>query len=295
MRKHNEDAHLEGHRVFAVADGVGGNVGGDVASSAALMSIIQLEERVFSDAVTAREALQEAFIAANTAVLQKASEDPALRGMGTTLTAALVDGQHLHVGHVGDSRAYLFRNGQLTQLTRDHTVVGDLIAAGELTAEEATTHPMRSAIARAIGGDMGIDVDVSTIELIDGDQLLLCSDGLVKPVSEDEIVTVLSAESNANEAAERLVDLANEHGGPDNITVVLLRYAGAAAPSRDEDTPVDFIPNTEQLDAHSDIGAGDAPQAASDRYSRIRWRRIAVFVIAVGLLGAAAFASLWLG
>lgn len=228
MREHNEDAHLEGHRVFAVADGMGGNVGGEVASSAALMPIMQLEEQVFFDAASVRQALQEAFVAANAAVLQKASKDPSLRGMGTTLTAAIVDGHHLHVGHVGDSRAYLFRNRQLSQLTRDHTIVGHLIAEGELTAEEASTHPMRSAIARAVGVNMSIDVDVSTIELTDGDQILLCSDGLVKPVSEDEIVSVLSTESNANQTAERLVRLANEHGGPDNITVVLLRYTGVA-------------------------------------------------------------------
>lgn len=294
MRENNEDAHLEGQRVFAVADGMGGNVGGEVASWAALMPIMQLEEQVFFDAASARQALQEAFFAANAAVLEKASKDPALRGMGTTLTAVIVDGHNLHVGHVGDSRAYLFREGQLSQLTRDHTIVGQLITEGKLTTEEASTHPMRSAIARAIGVDMHIDVDVSTIELANGDQILLCSDGLTKPVSENEIVSVLSAESNANEAVKRLVLLANEHGGPDNITVVLVRCAGGAASSRDDDTPVDPLPNIEQLKTRSDIRASYASQEAIDHSSRARWRLAAVLMITVGLLGAAAFASLWL-
>jgi PPM family protein phosphatase len=169
---------------------------------------MQLEEQAFFDAASARQVFQEAFVAANAAVLQKTSKDPSLRGMGTTLMAAIVDRRHLHVGHVGDSRAYLFRHGELSQLTCDHTVVNDLIAAGELTAEEASTHPMRSAIAQAVGINMSIDVDVSTIELTDGDQILLCSDGLVESVSEDEIVSVLSTESNANKAAERLVRIA---------------------------------------------------------------------------------------
>jgi PPM family protein phosphatase len=215
---------LSGEAVFAVADGMGGHLAGDVASATALLPIEALDGKIYADAATAQAALLDAILAANAAVVRKAADDPGLRGMGTTLTATIVEGRRLHVGHVGDSRAYLVRDGRLTQLTRDHTLVAHLIAEGQLTEEEAAHHPQRSIVTRAIGVDVDIEVDTMTIELVDGDEVLLCSDGLTGPVSEQQILDVLVSEHNPQAAAEQLVNLANDHGGPDNITVVLLRY-----------------------------------------------------------------------
>jgi len=266
VREHNEDAYIEGEAVFAVADGMGGSAGGEVASSTALLPIMQLEGRSFPDAATARDALVEAFIKANAAVLNKAREEPKLWGMGTTLTVAIVDGSCLHMGHVGDSRAYLVRNGQMTQLTRDHTIIAELMATGQLTAEEAVDHPLRSAIARAVGVQGSIDVDTFTLELVDCDQVLLCSDGLTRSVDEDEVLSVLRSEKDVHEAAQSLVHLANQRGGPDNITVLLLRYEDDDLRAGENDTPVDFSRSIEQP-------FNAASRCEPDHRARSLWQR----------------------
>lgn len=229
-RRRNEDAYHLGESVFAVADGMGGHLAGDVASATALLPVQALDGRVFQDAATAQAAMLDAVLAANAAVVRKAADEPDLRGMGTTLTAAIVEGRRLHVAHVGDSRAYLIRDGDLTQLTRDHTLVAHLIEEGQITEEEAAHHPHRSIITRAIGVDVDLDVDTLTIELQDGDQVLLCSDGLTGPLSDTTIEEIVGPEADIDEAARSLVDAANEAGGPDNITVVLLRYIDDDAP-----------------------------------------------------------------
>lgn len=223
-RKRNEDAYHVGDSVFAVADGMGGHLAGDVASATALLPVKSLDGQVFPDSASAQAALLDAVLAANAAVVRKAADEPDLRGMGTTLTAAIVEGRRLHVAHVGDSRAYLFRDGDLIQLTRDHTLVAHLIEEGQISEEEAAHHPHRSIITRAIGVDVDLDVDTMTIDLQDGDQLLLCSDGLTGPVDDTTIEDILSADLAITEAASDLIDTANEAGGPDNITVVLLRF-----------------------------------------------------------------------
>ncbi len=224
VRSRNEDAYWVGECAFGVADGMGGHLAGDVASATALLPVQALDGKVFADASSAQAALLDAILAANAAVVRKAANEPSLYGMGTTLTATLVEGRRLHVAHVGDSRAYLLREGSFTQLTRDHTLVAHLIEEGQITKEEAAVHPQRSIITRAIGVDVDIDVDTLTIELQDGDQILLCSDGLTNPLNDEEIRGVLTSGLDSEGAAQRLVDLANEHGGPDNITVVLIRY-----------------------------------------------------------------------
>lgn len=224
VRSRNEDAYWVGECAFGVADGMGGHLAGDVASATALLPVQALDGKVFPDAPSAQAALLDAILAANAAVVRKAANEPSLYGMGTTLTATLVEGRRLHVAHVGDSRAYLLRDGSFTQLTRDHTLVAQLIEEGQITKEEAAVHPQRSIITRAIGVDVDLDVDTLTIELQDEDQILLCSDGLTNPLSDEEIRGVLTSGLEAQGAAQRLVDLANEHGGPDNITVVLIRY-----------------------------------------------------------------------
>ncbi len=233
VRKGNEDALLVRDSVYAVADGMGGHLAGEVASATALEPVEQLDGRIFQDDAAAVTALRDAVVAANQRVSQLAQENPDYRGMGTTLTAALVEGRRLHVAHVGDSRAYLLRDGQFSQLTDDHTLVQHLIDEGQITQEEAANHPQRSVVTRAIGVSEDVDVDSMSLELVPGDQLLLCSDGLTGVVEDQRIARTLMEGDDPDEAVATLIDLANEAGGPDNITVLLLRYEDpeAAQPS----------------------------------------------------------------
>jgi PPM family protein phosphatase len=163
-------------------------------------------------------------VAANERVSELAAANPDYRGMGTTLTAALVEGRRLHVAHVGDSRAYLLREGHFSQLTDDHTLVQHLVDEGQITREEAARHPQRSVVTRAIGVSWDVDVDSMSLELQAGDQLLLCSDGLTGVVEDEVIARTLEETEDPDEAVSALIDRANEAGGPDNITVLLLRY-----------------------------------------------------------------------
>jgi PPM family protein phosphatase len=234
VREGNEDALLIKNSVFAVADGMGGHLAGEIASATALEPVEALDGRVFPDATEAATALADAVVAANATVSRLATDNPSYRGMGTTLTAALIEGRRIHVAHVGDSRAYLLRGGQFSQLTDDHTLVQHLVDEGQITREEAAHHPQRSIITRAIGVSPEVDVDSMTLELQPGDQLLLCSDGLTGVVDDHVIGELLDTTADPDIAVDQLVQLANEAGGPDNITVVLLRYedpdAEAAAP-----------------------------------------------------------------
>ncbi len=244
VREANEDAYFVGETVVAVADGMGGHLAGEVASATALEPVEQLDGRAFEDGPAALDALRDAVVQANTNVSRMAHEEPTYRGMGTTLTVALVDGRRLHLAHVGDSRAYLLRGDRFSQLTDDHTLVQHLVDEGQITREEAATHPQRSIITRAIGVSEDIDVDALSLELDPGDQLLLCSDGLTGVVDDDRIARELASRDDAERTLKRLVDAANAGGGPDNITVVLLRYGdgssgGAAAASASEDDPDD--------------------------------------------------------
>jgi len=224
-RSGNEDSYFCGRTVFAVADGLGGHQGGEVASAAAVEPLAALDGREFADPAEAADELTAAIREANAAILDRAGGDPGLWGMGTTVTAAALAGEHhLQLAHVGDSRAYLLRDGSLEQLTTDHTVVAELVRRGRLTPAQAAIHPERSILTRAVGLDPRIPVDTpDPLELQDGDQVLLCSDGLTEPVDDDQIAQLLSAEPDGNAACQALIDAANAAGGPDNITVVLLR------------------------------------------------------------------------
>ena len=224
-RSGNEDSYLCGRTVFAVADGLGGHQGGEVASAAAVEPLAALDGREFAGAGEAAEALAAAIREGNAAILERAAGDPGLWGMGTTMTAAALAGErHLQLAHVGDSRAYLLRDGSLEQLTTDHTVVGELVRRGRLTPEQAAIHPERSILTRAVGLDPRVPVDTpDPVELRDGDQVLLCSDGLTEAVDDDRIAELLSAGADGEAACRSLIDAANGAGGPDNITVVLLR------------------------------------------------------------------------
>jgi PPM family protein phosphatase len=224
VRSGNEDSHFCGQTVFAVADGLGGHQGGEVASAAAVEPLAGLDGRSFKDAGEAAEALAAAIREANEAILERAAGDPALYGMATTVTAAAAGDGYLQLAHVGDSRAYLLRGGTLEQLTTDHTVVGELVRRGRLTPEQAAIHPERSILTRAVGLDPRVPVDLpDPLELEPEDQVLLCSDGLTEAVADGRIAELLSAAPDGHAACRALIDAANDAGGPDNITVVLVR------------------------------------------------------------------------
>jgi PPM family protein phosphatase len=235
VRDGNEDDFLVDARtsLVAVADGMGGHRGGEVASATALEAL--------RAAVASGEAIRDAIAVANDAVLEKSGSDQQLHGMGTTVTAGtLARGGTLLVGHVGDSRAYLARDGQLSQITDDHSLVEEMVRGGELTKEQAEVHPQRSIITRALGIDPEIDVDVYPVELREGDRVLFCSDGLTTMVRQDEIAGILSREPDPERAAQLLVDAANAAGGEDNVTALVVEVvedeavpAAAAPPDGD--------------------------------------------------------------
>ena len=227
VRAGNEDALLvaDDPRLVAVADGMGGHQAGEVASATAVATLLEHVQH--------GEPIDTAISAANDAVVTQSQDDESLRGMGTTLTAGMVDGSSLRIGHVGDSRAYLLHGGELRQLTTDHSVVAELIAAGELTEEQALVDPRRSMITRALGIEASVAVDVLTVELEPGDRLLLCSDGLTTMVRDDAIAEILAAERDRERAADALVDAANAAGGADNVTVVVADVVDVDAPFED--------------------------------------------------------------
>jgi protein phosphatase len=225
-RSGNEDSYLCGRTVFAVADGLGGHQGGEVASAMAVEPLAALDGRAFADARQAAEALTAAIAEANRAILERAREDRTLWGMGTTVTAAAVAADRLlQLAHVGDSRAYLLRGGgPLRQLTEDHTAVAEAVGRGLLTRAQAAVHPQRGVVTRAVGLDPGVRVDTPPpLELAEGDQVLLCSDGLTEVVDDERIAEVLAGQADGDGACRALIAAANDAGGPDNVTVVLLR------------------------------------------------------------------------
>jgi serine/threonine protein phosphatase PrpC len=224
LRSGNEDSHFRGRTVWAVADGLGGHQGGEVASAAAVEPLAALDGREFADPSEAAEALTEAIRSGNAAIIDRAAGTPDLWGMGTTVTAAALAGDRfLQLAHVGDSRAYLLRDGSLDQLTTDHTIVAELVRRGRLTPDQAAVHPERSILTRAVGLDPTIPVDTpDPLALHPGDQVLLCSDGLTEAVPDPDIAQLLGT-ADGPAACQALIDAANTAGGPDNITVVLIR------------------------------------------------------------------------
>jgi PPM family protein phosphatase len=232
-RRRNEDSFVHDPPLFAVADGMGGAQAGEVASRLAAAAFREFHEADELDPETRVAAIiQEA----NRRIYERARSDAQASGMGTTITAALVSGSGVAVGHVGDSRAYRLRQGQLEQLTEDHSLVADLVRSGRLTPEEADTHPQRSVITRALGTDPEVDVDTFTVEAEPGDVFLLCSDGLTTMVDDEEVSQTVARADTLEQAAKALVKAANRAGGEDNITVVLFKLAGE--PSELEDTAI---------------------------------------------------------
>jgi serine/threonine protein phosphatase PrpC len=226
-RRRNEDSFVCEPPLFAVADGMGGAQAGEVASSLAAAALRETTQRPLTVEALAGEGGEERVVEliqkANRRVHQRAQDDAAASGMGTTMTVALFsDTGAVAIGHVGDSRAYLLRDGELEQLTEDHSLVAELVRRGELSAEEAESHPQRSVITRALGTDPDVDVDAFSVQAQAGDVFLLCSDGLttmVDPASIGEIVQRNRADLES--ATRGLIKAANDHGGDDNITAVL--------------------------------------------------------------------------
>jgi PPM family protein phosphatase len=219
IREGNEDSGYAGPRLLAIADGMGGQAAGEVASSEVISTLVQLDDDIpGSDLLTA---LASAVQQANDQLRQMVEEDPQLEGMGTTLTALLWTGQRLGMVHVGDSRAYLLRDGALTQITQDHTWVQRLVDEGRITEEEKETHPQRSLLMRALDGRGQVEPDLSIREVRPGDRYLICSDGLSGPVSHQTLEETLAGYHTPHQTVQDLIQLALRGGGPDNITCIV--------------------------------------------------------------------------
>ena len=223
VRTTNEDALIVEPRLglYAVLDGMGGANAGDVAAQVARDAVREFVHQ-HRTALPPRELLEAAIVGASAAVFGESQRHRDRHGMGTTVVACLVvDAQRVVIGHVGDSRAYLWRDGRLQAMTRDHTIVEELVDRGLLSAEEAERHPYKNVLSRNLGAKPETRVDCLHLELRPGDRLLLCSDGLTDMVKESEIAEVLASRAASEDACGALVDLALEHGGRDNVTVIV--------------------------------------------------------------------------
>lgn len=288
VRKRNEDSYLLEAPIYAVADGMGGHIAGDVASSTAVSVI---SEGIAADRPRDGHALAELVTRANEAIWGKAQSDQSLRGMGTTCTLMMIDGDVAHIAHVGDSRAYLLRDGSLRQLTEDHTLVERMVREGRLSAEQAANHPQRNIITRTLGVDSNVQVDVLEEPLAEGDRILITSDGLTSMVEPREIATVLDEEDHPQAAADRLVDMANDAGGEDNVTVLVLHVGTDGPPRRDAPGQEDGPPGPPPpAPAREDTRTG--AHAETDAPAPRRWVRPLVWTaVIVAVLGIAGFVT----
>jgi PPM family protein phosphatase len=286
VRRMNEDAFLIAEPLFVVADGMGGAQAGEIASRMAADEF----ERLDPAQGGGEQALREVIGLANRRILERAHSDPGLAGMGTTVIAALVsaDGR-VAFGHVGDSRAYLLRSGELRQLSEDHSLVSELVRSGELSEAEAERHPQRSVITRALGADPDVQVDTFTVDGRAGDVVLLCSDGLNTMVDEATIGRLMASGDSAEAIARELVRAALAGGGEDNVTAIVFRLgetderaepADATAPATGEPTEA----AGEQTDMRPHRGR---------RTARVALRVVIAGVAVAALAGGAAFGLHW--
>lgn len=234
IRKVNEDAFYYQKQysygkpyICIVADGMGGHNAGEVASRMAVTEIKEfieksLNELEYTDLKDYETLIKRAFLHANKVVYEKSMDSTECIGMGTTLTAVLIIENSMIIGHVGDSRVYFIRNGIMERITSDHSYVAELIKNGTIKPEEASKHPQKNLITRAIGTGKKIDVDVNVFDIKNGDYILMCTDGLSNMLDEDEILNVVISDKNLNEKCSDLIDLANNKGGYDNITVIVI-------------------------------------------------------------------------
>ena len=303
-RRRNEDAYVVQPPLFAVADGMGGAQAGEIASRIAASALRDSGAGAGEEAVVAL--IQEA----NRRVYEAATSDEARAGMGTTMTAALVEGDTVRIGHVGDSRAYRVRDGALEQLTDDHSLVAELVRSGRLSPEEADVHPQRSVITRVLGTDPEVDVDTFEVEARPGDVFMICSDGLTSMVDDASILDVVEHNrTSLDRAARALVDAANKGGGEDNITVIVFELgdddaeaapAPAIAHDAEDDeertlTELDAVPTIDdtmvvsraELEALAGTGNGREP------HGRRRVSRAVIAVVAATALVVFAALVVW--
>lgn len=282
VREINEDAVLEAGNIFAVADGMGGHQAGEVASDLALGVIGQYIEDNLG-LIGGEKLVEKAVESANATVHQKAESSAKYRSMGTTVSVLYREGDTAYIGHVGDSRAYLFRRGKLRRLTDDHSLVATLIKEGEITEEESRAHPQRNIILRALGLEPQVEVDVVSVKIELGDEFLLATDGLTGLVADPEIETIMAQNNEPVSLAGQLVDVAMRAGGTDNISVVLAFF-------RESDTVVPAkAAKQEEPEPETGVGSGSSPGAVEGRR---RWNRgrivlwVAISAVLVVLLGA---------
>ena len=299
-RRHNEDSYVVAPPLFAVADGMGGAKAGEVASGLAATALKEGN----ADGASGEERVTALIQEANRRVFRRANEDQEASGMGTTMTVALVEESRIVFGHVGDSRAYMIRNGTLEQLTDDHSLVAELVRSGRLTPEEAEAHPQRSVITRAVGTEPDVDVDTFALEPADGDLFLICSDGLTDMVDDRTIIeTVEKHRDDLEQAAKALVAAANRGGGEDNITVVFFEPGEVDSPD-DGETAVTAQAPALQADDEDTLSGLEAvpavdtavvsPQEAQALPAPKRRGRALPIVSAIAVLLIAAAAILWL-
>ncbi|HXZ66264.1 MAG TPA: protein phosphatase 2C domain-containing protein [Streptosporangiaceae bacterium] len=230
LREGNEDSAYAGPRLLAIADGMGGHAAGEVASAVAISAIAPLDQQDLSTGEEMLDALAAAVAAARDTLHDMSVSDPAVEGMGTTLTALLWADAEVAVCHIGDSRAYLLRDGDLYQITRDHTLIQSLVDEGRLSPAAAANHPQRSLIMRALQGSTEAEPDLAIHEAMLGDRYLLCSDGLTDVVTDEDVHDVLSTVPDAGQAVDQLITLAIRNGGPDNVTCIVADVVDESGP-----------------------------------------------------------------
>ena len=296
QRNANEDAYFAREPLFAVADGMGGAQAGEVASRLAAESFEPVDRGKESPEAYLRAIARTA----NARIHRLAEADSSRSGMGTTLTAALLEDDEVSFAHVGDSRAYVFRNGELKLLTSDHSLVEELRRQGRLTDEQAEDHPQRSIITRALGPERDVEVDTMTYRARPGDIYLLCSDGLTTMVREERIAATLADAESLDDAVSSLVREANEAGGRDNITVVAFRVAEAEQEAETREHPTLIGPAAEE----AGLTAGAVAEAAGGEAARPgerpapltarKWpRRLAASLVAVAVFAALVGAAVY--
>ncbi|MDZ5474389.1 Stp1/IreP family PP2C-type Ser/Thr phosphatase [Bacillus sp. 31A1R] len=232
IRQHNEDSggsflNRDGHRLAIVADGMGGHRAGDVASEMTLQNLQKLWEKTegIQTADEAEEWLKNNITEVNHLLFEHSKNNPECEGMGTTIVAVIITDRFSTVANIGDSRCYILNDSGFQQLTEDHSLVNELVRSGQISREDAEHHPRKNVLLRALGTEESVNMDTKTIMFEEGDILLLCSDGLSNKVSTDEMVTILNnREIVLEERATSLINLANEHGGEDNITLVVIEF-----------------------------------------------------------------------
>ena len=287
VREGNEDSFVVEAPLFAVADGMGGHRGGEVASHLALET---LEVHFKHKRGTIVDQVREA----NRAVFERSLRDAEVAGMGTTLTALVTETARIRLAHVGDSRAYLLRGGRLRLLTQDHTLVHRMVETGEITEEEAEVHPHRSILTRALGTEPDVQVDESVLDVEDDDRILLCTDGLSGMVDDERVASILREEAEPRDAADRLIRTANDAGGVDNITVVVLDVeldpsdgGGGGSGAAGETAPGD---GTGTRDASPGGGKGRTPRRRAHLVRRVLvWTVAAAIVVVITLVGLRAY------